>query len=88
MYKRQEQDGAQADAAAFKMGWRARQAAGSLDCIVTLDRNTYMGRTSLRLTVKAFKPSEEGFFTNLQQSDEQRMRDFLAMVLYLSLIHI
>lgn len=79
---RLEQDGAQADAAAFKMGWRARQAAGSLDCIVTLDRNTYMGRTSLRLTVKAFKPSEECFFTNLQQSDEQRMRDFLAMVLY------
>ena len=77
-----EQDGARMDAAAFKMGWRAAQARGALDLIVTLDRNVYMGRTSLRLTVKAFKAADSGFFTNLQQSDEQRMRDFLAMVLY------
>ena len=79
---RLEQDGVQVDAAAFKLGWRARQAGGCLDVIVTLDRNTYMGKTDLRLTVKAFKPSDSGFFTNLQQTNEQRMRDFLAMVLY------
>ena len=76
------QDGCIMDAAAFKMGWRAGQAVGLMDMLVTIDRNEWQGRTSLRLYVKQFKPSDEHYFTNLQQTDEQRMRDFLSMVMY------
>ncbi|MGN1248512.1 MAG: single-stranded-DNA-specific exonuclease RecJ [Candidatus Spyradocola sp.] len=76
------QDGCVMDAAAFKMGWRAGQAVGLMDMLVTIDRNEWQGRTTLRLYVKQFKPSDEHYFTNLQQTDEQRMRDFLSMVMY------
>lgn len=76
------QDGCVMDAAAFKMGWRCEQAVGLMDMLVTIDRNEWQGRTSLRLYVKQFKPSDEHYFTNLQQTDEQRMRDFLALVMY------
>lgn len=76
------QDGVTAEAAAFKMGWRLNQAVGVLDLLVTLDRSQWNGKTQLRLYVRQFKPSDEHFFTNLQQTDEQRMRDFLSMVLY------
>lgn len=76
------QDGASADAAAFKMGWRAEQAAGLMDMLVTIDKNTWNGRTSLRIYVKEFKPSQENYFTNLQQFDGKRMRDFLPWVMY------
>lgn len=76
------QDGCIADAAAFKMGWRVGQAVGLMDMLVTIDRNEWQGRMSLRLYVKQFKPSDEHYFTNLQQTDEQRMRDFLSMVMY------
>ena len=76
------QDGVTMDAAAFKMGWRCEQAIGLMDMLVTIDRNEWQGKTSLRLYVKQFKASDEHFFTNLQQADEQRMRDFLALVMY------
>lgn len=76
------QDGTVADAAAFKMGWRLEQAAGRMDILATIDRNEWNGKTMLRLYVKQFKPSEAHYFTNLQQTDEQRMRDFLSWVMY------
>lgn len=64
------------------MGWRAEQAAGLMDMLVTIDKNTWNGRTSLRIYVKEFKPSQENYFTNLQQFDGKRMRDFLPWVMY------
>lgn len=76
------QDGVTMDAAAFKMGWRCEQAIGLMDMLVTIDRNEWQGKTSLRLYVKQFKASDEHYFTNLQHTDEQRMRDFLSLVMY------
>lgn len=76
------QDGVSMDAAAFKMGWRIEQAVGLLDMLVTIDRNEWNGRTMLRLYVKQFKTSDDHYFTNIKQTDEQRMRDFLSLVMY------
>ncbi len=75
------QDRVVTDAAAFKMGWCEEQADGLMDMLITIDKNEWMGKSSLRIYVKAFRPSDEHYEENLMRTEEKHLAGILPDVL-------
>lgn len=75
-----QQNGVTMDAAAFKMGNRAAEATGRIRAAVVPEINVWQGRVSVRLMVRQFAPSLEGFLAQATEGEQAWLADGLPLL--------
>lgn len=72
-------DGAHSvNAVAFRMGEQQEQAQGNIDALVTPEVDSYAGDGSIRLLVRAFRPSRQSYRSVLEKNAPVLLRDTIA----------